>query len=233
MKFIITLFTTTLFLTGLVIQSNFAQVRELDAYSKLKVGGSVEVYLVKSNQNKAEIQMIRGDAEDLMTEVKNDILLIKFKDRLAFSGGNQSKAKITLHYKELKSIDAGAGSRVVSKEEIASHQMSIDVSSGASCALVIKSNDCKVNISSGGSCSVSGSTINSNVQVSSGASFNGSDLKSDMVKVSASSGASAKVWAMEKIIGNASSGGSIRFKGEPKEKILDSGKYSGGSIRNM
>ncbi len=233
MKNIFTL-ASKLFVISLIAYSSLSgQERNLDSFTKLRTLGSIEVTLQKGNQHRAEIEMIRGDFEDLLTEVKNDILLIKFKDNLFSNWNNNSKAKITLYYKSLQSVEVAAGSRLVSKDELKSPKMSVDVSSGGSCSLVLNSNDSNINITSGGSCTLSGSSINSTVQVNSGASFNGSEFKSDMVKVNVTSGGSARVWVTDKIIGTANSGGSIRYKGEPKEKILDAGKYSGGSIKNM
>ena len=71
------------------------------------------------------------------------------------------------------------------------------------------------------------------MQASSGGNYNGRNFESKKVIVNASSGGSATVWATDSLKANASSGGSVKFKGDPKQRDIDVGKYSGGSIRQM
>jgi len=214
-------------------QSSYAQTRNLDAFEKLRVSGGIEVNLFKSNDHKADIEMERGEYDDLVTEVKGGVLVIKFKSKKLSWGNNNNKASIDLYYKTLRSLDISAGSTVKGSEPISSGSMDIDVSSGARCAVELETGELSVDISSGASCTLSGSAEDQKVDVSSGASYNGEKLASKYTNVDASSGASARVWVTDRLVADASSGASIRYKGNPKKTDIDSGKWSGGSVKKM
>lgn len=68
--------------------------------------------------------------------------------------------------------------------------------------------------------------------VSSGANMQLS-VEGDMVNIDASSGASITCVANKSIEAEASSGGSIKYIGEPTKQNIDVGKYSGGSVTQM
>ena len=225
-------------LMGLMIcfmasQSAFSQTRDLGSFDKLRVSGGIKVNLIKSSDTKADIDMERGDYDDLITEVKGDVLTIKFKSKMLNWGNNNGKATIDLYFSNLESIDASAGCSIRGSDAIQAGDMDIDVSSGSTVSVEVEANDLTVDVSSGATCSLSGSTDELEVDVSSGSSFRGRELASRYANVDASSGASATVWATERLVADASSGATIRYKGNPKKKDIDSGKWSGGSVKQL
>jgi len=210
------------------------ETRNLDEFTGLSVSGSISVELVASTEHKAEIELLKGDIDKLITEVKGSTLKIKFKNKDGWNwGGNQNKAKIVLHYVDLDMIDASAGSKVSSKEKVSAKEMEMDVSSGASVKLELETQKLDADVSSGASVKIMGTADDQSIDISSGASYHASDLASKNCDVDASSGASAKVWASQSLKADASSGASIKYKGDPEKTNLDPGKYSGGSIRKM
>ncbi len=214
-------------------QTAFSQTRDLNSFDKLRVSGGITVKLIKSNDTKADIDMQRGDYDDLITEVKGDVLTIKFKSKMLNWGNNNGKATIDLYYSSLESIDASAGCTIRGDDVIRSQDMDIDVSSGSTVSVEVETGDLTVDVSSGATCSLSGSADDQEVDVSSGASYRGRELASKYTNVDASSGSSATVWASERLVADASSGATIRYKGNPKKKDVDSGKWSGGSVKQI
>lgn len=208
--------------------------RALEAFQYLDVSGSISVELIPSDEHRIEIEMLRGDVENLISEVRSKTLKLKFKTKgFNWNSSNKNKANVKVYYERLNGIDASAGSNVKSNSDVVSDNMEIDVSSGASVKVSFEVEELDVDISSGGSVKVSGEATRQHVDISSGASYIGSDLRSQRCSVDASSGASAKVWVEDDLEADASSGASIRYKGEPKNRNIDAGKYSGGSIREM
>lgn len=223
----ISLFLTIVFI-GL---TGFSQTRNLDNFDEVRVSEGISVTLHPSNDNRAEINMIKGELDDLVTEVKNGILHIKYKSKNMFNWGNNNReTKIDLYFKTLKSISASSGSSVLGDKEIKVDAMDLDVSSGASLILVLQSGETTVDVSSGSSLIISGESRDLNVDVSSGAKFDGKEFKANNVDVDVSSGSSAMVWATDRLVADASSGASVKYKGSPKNKNIDVGKYSGGSV---
>ena len=114
---------------------------------------------------------------------------------------------------------------------IKANDFNIDVSSGASSTVKLDVTSLVADASSGASIQLEGTAKNVNYDGSSGASIKGERLHALNVNADVSSGASIKLFVAETLVGDASSGGSILYKGNPKSKNLDSGKMSGGSIR--
>ena len=224
---------TTLFIFLLVV-TGFAQddVRRLSSFTELSVSGGITVDLFEG-QPKAEIEMIKGDIDKLVTEVKGDKLKIYFDNgKWGWSNGN-NKAKIKLYFRSLDEISVSAGSSLEGHSLIKADRFDADASSGARMEISVEASSVDSDVSSGASTRISGSTKRLNVDVSSGGSFVGSDLEANDVDADVSSGGSVKVWAKKSLTADASSGGSIKYKGNPDKTNIDSGKYSGGSVRKM
>jgi hypothetical protein len=206
------------------------ETRSLDKFNTISVAGSVKVILVKGNSNKAEIETVNASTDDLITSIKNGQLKIKFKD----SKGkwiNNKKAIVTLTYRNIEGISAAAGSSVKSDDILETGDLYINVSSGAMTKLEVQTSELRLSVSSGGSLILEGQADEADVDVSSGGSINGRDLKAQYVKATASSGGAAKVWAVKSFKANASSGGTVKYKGDPSKTEVNSG-YS-GSIKKM
>jgi len=207
-----------------------SEVKSLDDFSKLKVSGSIDVYLYEGSP-KAEITMLKGDRDELQVIQKGDKLQFKFKDRMNWS--NKRKAKIDLYVENLDAIDVAAGAEVTSEFTLSADEFNADASSGGSISIALETNAIDADVSSGASIDIEGSSRELSVDVSSGGSYNGKRFSAKDVDADVSSGGSIKVWATEKIKANASSGGSIKYKGDPKNVNIDSGKWSGGSVRKI
>ncbi len=88
--------------------------------------------------------------------------------------------------------------------------------------------DVDVGVSSGATLSLSGTCKSLHGDASSGATFSGHDLKCETASLDASSGASARAFATLSARGDASSGASVNFSGNPAR--LDRDESSGGSV---
>ena len=223
---------TNLLLASLFVISLSAQTRSLSNFNEIGVSGSITATLVKSNETKIDIKMIKGDEESLITEVEDGKLTVKFKKGL-MNWNNNKKAEVTIYYKNLDEIDASAGCSVSSEEVVSGNSLDLDVSSGASVRLEVEGEMVDVDASSGATVTVKGSSERADIDASSGASVNAQYLEANHTSADVSSGASISCVAHKSIEAEASSGGSIKYKGDPAQKNIDVGKYSGGSVSRM
>ncbi len=207
--------------------------RNIGNYTELKVSGSISVELVKQSAPEAKITMIKGDDNQLVTELEGSKLKIYFKKGKMGNWDTGEKAKITLGFNQLNAIKTAAGSVVKGIDKVSTSSMIVDASSGSIINVCIDAKECKADASSGASLSLEGVTTQLKVDASSGAVINAQDLTAQNVDAGASSGAAIKVHARESISANASSGGAIRYKGEPVQKDIDAGNWSGGSISKI
>ena len=213
----------------LAVNGLMAQSKNLPSFTSLSTGGNVQVTLIKSNTTKADYTILKGSESDLLIEVVGNELKVKTKSKW---NGTNTKAKVDVYYSTLTKIDCAAGSSVYSAEVIKNEMMTINTSSGANCNLKVESEALDVKSSSGASIELSGNTQNVSYSASSGSSIDAAMLKANIADADVSSGANIKLYAVKKLTGDASSGGSIKYKGKPESVNLDSGR-SGGSIKSF
>jgi len=206
-----------------------SETRDVDDFNKLDVSAGINAILVNSDETKIHVKMKKGELSDLVSSVRNGKLKLSWKQSNAWM--NSRSVEVTVYFNQLNEVEASSGSNVSSEECINTQEMELDCSSGAMIKLEIESQELLVDVSSGAAVRVKGFTKNQEVDVSSGASYKGSDLISENTKAEASSGAGARVYATEFLKARASSGGSIKYGGNPKETDITKDKWSGGSIR--
>jgi len=206
-------------------------VREVGDFTEVSASTSVKVKLIKSNENKVEFKMTGGYEKSLVTEVKNDKLIIKIKHKGMFRGNNKTKAAVKVYYTDLEEISASAGASIKAEEPIEADEMEIEVSSGAVLDLEIVAGEIEAEASSGGRILLEGSAKDGKYEVNSGAHIDAMSMICDNVKAEANSGGHLKVYVNKKLNADASSGGSIRYKGDVD--YVDSDSRRSGKIKRI
>ncbi len=216
--------------TGLWAQD---KTYNLDNFSKLYASTSVKIELVKSNENRAEVEFVKGDPDDFRLKESGDNLDIYWKSKSGFNWGNKRQANVTLYYTDIDKIDVSAGANVYGDDAIKADDFDANADSGGKLDIVVNANKVKSEVSSGGNLTIEGTANTLKVNASSGGYFGGKNLEVAKVNAKANSGGAAKVWATESIKASSNSGGSISYKGDPKNTDIKKDKWSGGSVSKM
>ncbi len=177
-------------------------------FSKVDVSAGVEVVLTQGAFDvKAETTEGKG-FEKLIVEVNGDTLRISRKRTAMFNFSDGPRYRVTVSAPAYSAIEASSGSSIRA-DNLRLDAVEIDVSSGASVG-------------------IAGTCTTLDLDMSSGASFSGGGLRCDTATVEASSGANAQAFASRSARGNASSGASVSFSGNPAQLQRDTS--SGGSV---
>ncbi len=208
--------------------SGFAQHREsrnLSSFSEITVGEAIHVNLIHGSSEKAEIIASGIDLDDVITDVSGDRL------RIHLDGNNYRNidVKINLTYRELDEISISSAARVIADEAITAEALEIDVSSAGGGEMKLNAGKVEIDISSAGNLELSGKADRLEVEVSSAGDLEAYDLECQEADLSVSSGGSASVNISARMEAKASSGGTIRYKGNPEKVYVNSN--SGGSIK--
>ncbi|POY39909.1 DUF2807 domain-containing protein [Flavobacterium alvei] len=208
----------------LVTQLNYSQTTiKLDDFDEIKVFDQLNVTLVPSTENKVEIT---GKNESSFETVnKNGVLKLRMKLAKILSGDG---TKVTLYFKNIKSIDANEGS-IVSCAAVFK-QTTIDLSSqeAAKIEVDLDVDNASIKISSGGIVSLTGKAVTQKSIINSGGLFYAKDLVTSQTSVSVSAGGSADVNATTLVNAKVNAGGSISIYGKPKE--IKQETFAGGTI---
>lgn len=200
--------------------------RSLNSFTKLRVGEGIKVTLKKGTSEKAVVEVRNIDLDDVVTEVRSGSLNI-------YLSGNRHYRNIDVNievtYKSLNSINVSSAAYVRTTGSIEGDYLYVNASSAGGAILEVNVKEIEMEASSAGTVDIEGKSTSVEVNVSSAGSINAYDLEASEVLARASSAGSAKVYATKMIDARASSGGSIRYRGNPDKEYTNSS--SGGSVR--
>jgi hypothetical protein len=208
----------------MISQLNFSQTTiKLDNFDQLKVFDQLNVTLIPSNENKV---VVSGNNESNFETVnKNGVLKLRMKLTKILSG---SDIKVSLYFKNIKSIDANEGSIVSSNSIFKQTTMDLSSQEGAMIEVDLDVESTTVKLNSGGIINISGKAITQKATITSGGIFNAKYLKTSQTSISISAGGSADVNASTLVDAKVKFGGNIRIYGKPKE--IKQETFAGGTI---
>lgn len=225
--------------------------RNVGEFSGINV--STGVNLVFKQEDPASVKVI-ADADKLqyiVTKVENGVLKVyvdnKGQKNLKFKNINVNVSSPRMNNLKVSSgaifttigpvqennltVDGSSGAVVKGRFDI-SGNTKIEASSGTSIKVEVNSKNLTFKGSSGSDTSIAGEAETAAFDISSGALCKGENFKADRVEAESTSGASLSVNASDTLKAKASSGGSIRYRGNP-EIISDISKMSGGTLKQI
>lgn len=196
-------------------------------FNQVRGSAGIDVYLTEGTENKIVVEADENLLEIIETTISNGKLKITAEKNI----GRSKSKKVHVTYTNLNSIEASSGADIVANNVIKSETLHLNSSSGADLEVEVFAKEVFTETSSGADLEVSGKANILHAKASSGSGLNAKKLEVLACNARASSGATIVVNAKESMDAKASSGGDIRYYGNPSAvKEKDS---SSGSIRKM
>ncbi|MBC6426872.1 MAG: DUF2807 domain-containing protein [Ekhidna sp.] len=225
------------------------ETRNLSSFSKIAAQEGINVFIKSGDKEEARVVSRSHDLDEVLTDVSGNRLKIHIDNGRRW---NNKSVNVEVHvtYKSLSALSASSSASIDAREVIQANgdfdvdvsssgdinakivgidELKIEASSSGDTRLNVEAKEIEASASSSGDIEIEGTAEYQEIEVSSSGDYDGYDLMSKEVEASASSGGSIKVSVTEKIRGRASSGGSVRYKGNPEYVNADSS--SGGSVR--
>lgn len=210
-----------------------AEIRSVSAFHGIKVSNGIELHLSQGGNPSIAVSASTIEYRNkIKTEVSDGVLKIYYENNNW--NGWSSKGKNLKAYVSVAQIDilnGSSGADVLVDGTINANNLSMDFSSGADFDGSINAINLTVHESSGADMDIKGSVKELLIDVSSGSDFSGFGMIAETCNAEASSGAGVEVTVNKDLSANASSGGSIRYKGSAI--ISKFTKSSGGSIKKV
>ena len=194
-------------------------------FTEIKVSQGIEVSLTMGKETSLSLEADENLHDLIITEVEDGVLNIYSEDNIWKS----TSRKIYLTAKEIDKIKASSGAEVISENTIRADDFEVNLSSGSSVRLMLNVSDLSCDTSSGSSARLKGVAGNFIANSSSGSNIKAKELAVKTCNADVSSGASIKVNVSDDLDAEASSGGNIKYIGNPK--TVNKNSSSGGSIR--
>jgi hypothetical protein len=224
MKKTILIISIVLLWSSSFVLAQKSETRNLSSFTSISVGEAIDVYLKQGSSESVKVEVSGIDLDEVLTEVKGD----RLKIHLERGNYRNIEVDVWVTYKTIESIDMSSASSVVTEGVLKAGSLSIDASSAADGTLELDVESLEADVSSSADLEVSGKVSMMDISVASAGKFDAYNLDCEEAEVSASSAGSARVNVSKRIDANASSGGSIRYKGNPDKVYED--ESSGGSV---
>ncbi|MEW7289572.1 head GIN domain-containing protein [Aquimarina sp. 2304DJ70-9] len=198
--------------------------KELSGFDVVKVFDRIQVKLVKAPWSRVDISGINRD-KVVIVESNN---VLKIKMSLDNIWDNDNNTKVIVYYKNLRSIDANEGSKVIVEDTLEEEFLDVRAQEGAIIEASIATKKLFSKSVTGGEVYLTGTATEQEVIINSGGKYLSQDLKTKYTQVKISAGGIAEVNAQEYIKANTNAGGTIKIYGNPK--TMDTQKLLGGKI---
>jgi hypothetical protein len=225
--------------------------RSVGEFSGIQVSTGVNVVFKQESPTNVKVIADADKLQYIVTKVDNGVLKVyvdnkgqknlKFKnisvnvssprmDNIKTSSGSTFTTINSVRENNL-SIDASSGSIVKGKFNIA-NDTKVEATSGSDIKIDINSKNFDFRGSSGSSTKFDGQAGMANFDISSGALCKADNLRTNQVEAESTSGGSLSINVVDKLKARASSGGLIKYKGNP-EITSDINKISGGTLKQI
>ena len=198
-------------------------------FDKVHGSAGIDVYLTEGNDNKIVVEADDNLLSLITTEISNGKLKIGVVNGKNIGRAKAKKVHVT--YKSLTAITASSGADVIGNSVVKSESLTLKSSSGADLEVDIIAKEVYADVSSGADLKVAGRAIKLVADASSGSDLKAKELEVKVCKANASSGADITVNVLDEIDGKASSGGDIKYYGNPTAVKTKDG--ASGSVRKM
>jgi hypothetical protein len=206
------------------------QRREVDDFTKVKTCCSFKVELRQSNDFDVRVEAESNLQEFIVTEVRGNTLHIKYTEDANFKSTKDIMVYVSLP--RLKAVDASSSSRVTGMTPFRGDDLALDVSSSATIKVEFTGDEVALDASSSGRIEVRGSADKVRADASSSSVIEAEDLESQEGVADVSSAARINLHTTQKLRADASSAGSISYRGNPSDVITDTSSAGRVSSRN-
>ncbi|KJD31160.1 hypothetical protein PK35_16085 [Tamlana nanhaiensis] len=198
-----------------------------ETFNTIKATEGLDVYLTQSNNESISVEADENLQNLILTDIEDGVLKIHCKESIGFS----TVLKVNVSFTNINSIISTSGSDVYSKNTITVDDLSLKSTSGSDMKLDVNTQTLNCKATSGSDLRLSGKTLKLHAEATSGSDITAADLVAQSSDVKATSGAGITVNTTETLIAKATSGGDVKYYGNPK--TVDKSDSSAGSIKQQ
>lgn len=200
--------------------------RQVDGFDEVSMGISGDLHLKQGSTISLELEGDSDDLEDVITEVKNGTLVIKYKNNKGWSFG-RDRVTIYLTMPEVSSVSLGGSGKIIGENTIESDDLYLSVSGSGRIEMKLEVDDLTQKISGSGNIEVSGSADRAEISISGSGNLDALDMEVDEYEVKISGSGKCKINVGDSLEANISGSGSVYYKGDPdriRSNVSGSGK---------
>ncbi len=206
------------------IQINAQAVKEcsIASFDEVKFEGSATWILIPSNEEKVLIESKSEDVfEYVDVDVKGSVLSINTTDKQKNISKLFKSVTIKVFFKSITSVSLSGTGSVNTEKPIKASKLTATLSGSGNIQIEIQCDQFEGNMYGTGELEVRGKADNAEVRVDGVGGFDGYEFITNNMDVTVSGVGGAKVHATKKLTATLNGVGSIRYKGDPETKNLN------------
>ena len=232
-KFASAFFLFALLITGIRVQAD-DEVRNVEPFTEISLRIGAKVHLEQGDKQNLEIVAKASTLEQIITEVKEGKLIIRFPNKNLF-WNDFRPGEITIHITvpELKGLAVSGSGDIIADDEIKSKIIDLSVSGSGNINLSELTAERVTNtISGSGNILLAGKSPaqDLSVVISGSGNFKGKDYSADDVSIKLSGSGNAGIEANNNLYIRLVGSGNITYKGKA---AVDQSTTGSGSVRRV
>lgn len=218
-----------LLITSLLsFKASAQETRDLKTFTGIGISISADVYYTPGSSHEIRIEGNSRDVEDLITQVENGMLKMKYKDWRI----KRSKLTIYITSKDLDKVSLSGSGKFYAREAISAEEMSIAVSgSGNVNFSSLSAEEVDVKISGSGNANLDkGNAEELDVKISGSGKLHAERFEVSEFSAAISGSGSCKITVIDELGAKISGSGSVYYHGDPQINSASSGS---GKVRSL
>ncbi|OUR91053.1 DUF2807 domain-containing protein [Flavobacteriales bacterium 34_180_T64] len=203
--------------------------RTTSDYDGIKCAGSFDYILVAGTEGKITIEGEENLLKYVVTEIKDNNLIIKTEKNINLSPSKNKTIKITIPFKDISEVSLAGSGDLWNEDKITATDFEVSLAGSGDVVLNIEASSIEGNLAGSGDLTLKGNTNNLEANVAGSGDFHGFDLQSNNTDVSLAGSGDAKVVCNEVLKARVAGSGDIKYRGNPKKedtKVNGSGSIS-------
>ncbi|OMP30906.1 head GIN domain-containing protein [Mangrovimonas sp. DI 80] len=204
--------------------------RTTSDYNTISCAGSFDYVLVKGTEGQIILEGEANLLEYIVTEVKNERLIIKVENSANLRTSSNKPIKITIPFTDIEKVSFAGSGDLWNEDTIVSNHFDVEMAGSGDLKISVEANTVEASLAGSGDLVLSGNTTSLEASVAGSGDLEAYKLISNNTDVSVAGSGSAKVYSKEILKARVAGSGSVSYKGNPaKEDTKVSGS---GRIRN-
>jgi Putative auto-transporter adhesin, head GIN domain len=216
------------------VNDPLAEKRAVGSFHGIEVGTGIELLLSQGNSEEVAVSASTVDFRDkIVTKVEKGVLKIQYESKTgAVNRKNETKGlKAYVSCKTLDQLYATTGAHIKISGVLQSPSLDMKANTGAEISGKVVLGSLQLDQNTGSKVTLTGTTEKMELEGSTGSKFTGDDMTANTCKIEVSTGARLLVHVAKELQVKASTGGTVKYKGEAGIKSIKTN--TGGAVSRI
>jgi len=216
-----------------IINDANAEVRNVSAFTGIKVSGGIEVYLSQAeNYSLAVSAADKENVANIKTEVRNDVLVITYNDGNSRRNLSNKKLRAYISFKTLESIEGSGACDFYINNSLSGNSLLVKLSGACDIKGPVKLTNLSIELTGASTVKLSGNTQNLKLDASGASDIKNYDLVTENCIAKLSGASDVRITVTNSITASASGASTLFYHGDPDKRDVASSGASSISQKN-